>query len=78
MNDLQFILFVRPIDDKQSHAKAQSYLLEHEIKFEAQSGNAFIFKLTKCFTTYLVANQSGNVYGVAFLEKKSILNHLRS
>jgi hypothetical protein len=77
LNELQFILFVRPIDDKQSHAKAQSCLLEYEIKFEAQSGNAFMLQVDKMFHC-IVANQSGNVYDVAFLEKKSILNHPRS
>ncbi len=76
MNDLQFTLLVGPIDDKQSHAKAQFYWLEYEIKFEARSGIVFMLQVDKMFHC-IMANQSGNAYGVAFLDRTYVLNHLR-
>jgi hypothetical protein len=69
-------LLVGPIDHKQSHAKAQFCWLEYEIKFETWSGNAFMLKANKMFHC-IVPNQSGNIYGVAFLDKTYVLNHLR-
>ncbi len=76
MNDLQFTLLVGPIDDKWSHAKAKFCWLEYEIKFEAWSGSVFMLQADKMFHC-IMANQSGNVYGVAFLDKTYVLNHLR-
>jgi hypothetical protein len=65
LNDLQITLLVGPIDDKQSHAKAQFCWLEYEIKFEAQNVSVFMLQVDNMFHC-IMANQSGNVYGVAF------------
>jgi hypothetical protein len=52
-------------------------LPEFEVKFETRNGTIFMFKADKVLHCTM-KNQGGNQYGMAFFQKNSVLNHLKS
>jgi hypothetical protein len=52
-------------------------LPEFEVKFETRNGAIFMFRADKVLHSTM-KNQGGNQYGMAFFQKNSVLNHLKS
>jgi hypothetical protein len=50
---------------------------EFKVKFETKNGTIFMFRVDKVFHCTM-KNQGANQYGMAFSQKNSILNHLKS
>jgi hypothetical protein len=60
-----------------ANGRAMFCLPEFEVQFETRDGTIFMFRADKvlhCTTK----NQGGNQYSMAFFQKKSVLNHLKS
>jgi hypothetical protein len=51
-------------------------LPEFEVKFKTRNGAIFMFKADKVLHSTM--KNRGNQYGMAFLQKNSVLNHLKS
>jgi hypothetical protein len=52
-------------------------LTKFEVNFDTRNGAIFMFRADTVIH-YTMKNQGGNQYGMAFFQKKSILNHLKS
>jgi hypothetical protein len=52
-------------------------LPEFEVKFETRNGAIFMFRANKVLHCTM-KNQGGNQYDMAFFQKNSVLNHLKS
>jgi len=51
------------------------YLLEFKVKFRTRNGRIFMFHVDKVLH-YIMKNQSGNQYGVAFFQKTFVFKYL--
>jgi hypothetical protein len=60
-----------------ANGRAMFCLPKFEVKFETRNVTIFMFRADKVLH-YTIKNQRGNQYGMAFFQKKSVLNHLKS
>ncbi len=60
-----------------ANGRAMFCLPEFEVKFETRNGAIFMFRADKVLHC-IMKNQGGNQYNMAFFQKNSVLNHLKS
>ncbi|KAH9569624.1 hypothetical protein CY35_02G000100 [Sphagnum magellanicum] len=75
--DICFILWIHEEDGMGANGGATFCLPEFEVKFETRNGAIFMFRADKVLHSTM-KNQRGNQYGMAFFQKNSVLNHLKS
>jgi len=59
-----------------ANGRAMFCLPEFEVKFETRNGAIFMFRADKVL--HCTMKNRGNQYSMAFFQKKSVLNHLKS